>query len=146
MGIQPTMSITYTSCCGSIISAYTSGLRLQSHKHVQLYYFVDNCKTCTKVKLHKALEPSCHSQRRGYDNVLTRLSLRLHLLCFSRIVCSLPMTSNNLPIATMSLMHNHQACCGHRVGATDDGTLLYFFCIDVVDTPLPCPPEEASLL
>ena len=70
----------------------------------------------------------------------------MHWPCFSRILDSLPLTSNNLPIATMPLMNIHQVYCDHLFGANDDDTLLYFSCTDAEDTPLPYPPEEASLL
>ena len=66
--------------------------------------------------------------------------------CFFRIICSLLLTSNNLPIVIMQLMNNCQVYSRHHVGSNDDDTLLYLFYKDVVETLLPCPLEEVSLL
>jgi hypothetical protein len=70
----------------------------------------------------------------------------MHLPCFFRILCSLPLTSNNLPIATMPLMDNHLAYSGHRVLPNDNDRELYFSWTNVVEILLPYLLEEASLL
>ena len=70
----------------------------------------------------------------------------MHLPCSWRIHDSLRLISNNLPIATMPLMDNHQAYYGHRVVSNDGDTLLYFSCRGDVETPLPYLLEVASLL
>jgi hypothetical protein len=70
----------------------------------------------------------------------------MHLPCSFRILCSLPLTSNNLPIATMPLVDIHQAYSGLPLVSNDDDTLLYFSCKDVEEIQLPCLQVEASQL
>ena len=87
-----------------------------------------------------------HVKSRGHENLQVPFFWLMHLSCFFRILCCLPVSSNNLPIVTTQLVNNRQAYVCHRVRSSGGDTVIYFSYKDAVRNLLPCLLEGVSLL